>query len=135
MITRHISTILLIALMLSSCAKPKDGANGVSITGPTGASGAQGPAGATGLSGAAGTPGVNGTDATPVTMIKFCANATTVYPSSFPEYGFCIGGHLYATYWDGHNAWTAEVVPGHYVSTSTNAACSFTVLTNCAVQP
>lgn len=112
MIIRHISAILLMALMFTGCAKPRDGHDG--------ASGPAGPA---------------GVDTANVTAVKFCRNAVTVYPSSFPEYGFCISGRLYATYWDGHNAWSAEVVPGYYASTSTSAPCNFTVSTNCVVTP
>lgn len=67
-----------------------------------------------------------------VTMVQFCSNYTTTYPSSFPEFGFCIGGVLYATYWNGSQAFTAEVVPGLYESTSPQG-CTFTVYANCEV--
>lgn len=113
--------LFLCLIALTSCAKPKDGAPG--------------PQGTPGQTGPQGLGGVDGADADPFVAIKFCPSAPTVYPGSFPEYGFCISGHLYATYWDGHNAWTAEVVPGHYASTSTSAPCSFNVAANCKVTP
>ena len=81
-----------------------------------GATGAQGPAGTTGLS-----------------VVKFCSAYTTVYPTTFPEYGLCISGSIYAVYWDNTNAWLAEVVPGSYQSTSTSAPCDFTVSANCEI--
>lgn len=101
--------------------------------GPIGQVGPQGPIGFTGNPGTAGTNGKDGTDATPVTAVKFCPGYTTTYPSTFPEYGLCIGGKLYANYWDGHNSWLAEVVPGNYSSTSTSAPCNFIVTANCTV--
>jgi hypothetical protein len=86
-----------------------------------------------GPTGPQGTSGVNGTNGNGVTMVQFCPNVTTMYPSTFPEFGFCVGGILYATYWNGTNAWTAEIVPGVYMSTSTSAPCNFTVVTNCGI--
>jgi hypothetical protein len=70
---------------------------------------------------------LNGTVVTPV---QFCSGYTTIYPSSFPEFGFLINGSIYAVYWDGKNAWLAQVVPGYYASTSTSAPCNFTVNSN-----
>lgn len=113
----RLATVYCIFLLLiSGCAKSKDGKDGGS-----------------GAAGNNGAPGSNGQDATPITAVKFCIGATTVYPTSFPEYGFCINGKIYATYWDGTNAWTAEVVPGYYSSTSTSAPCSFSVTANCVI--
>jgi hypothetical protein len=81
-------------------------------------------------------PGPQGPPGTPgsqVSMVQFCTNYNTNYPSTFPEYGFCINGILYATYWNGTDAWTAEIVPGNYESTSTSAPCNFIVYNNCIV--
>lgn len=70
----------------------------------------------------------------PVTMVQFCPGYTTTYPSTFPEFGICISGNIYAVYWDSSNSWLSEVVPGQYLSTSTSAPCTFTVLSNCQIQ-
>ena len=82
------------------------------------------------IQGPQGLPGANGST---VTMVQFCPSYNTSYPSIFPEFGMCINDILYATYWDGKNAWTAEVVPGYYESTSTSAPCNFTVSANCVI--
>lgn len=68
-----------------------------------------------------------------VTMVQLCTSYTTTYPNSFPEYAFCINGSLFATYWNGSQAFTAKIVPGEYASTSPDA-CSFNVLANCIVE-
>jgi hypothetical protein len=78
--------------------------------------------------------GQDGVDASPVTMVKFCSGYTTTYPSVFPEYGFCLSGKLYGTFFDGHNAWTGEIPSGNYPSTSTSAPCNFKVVENCGVE-
>lgn len=83
-----------------------------------------------GLAGSIGPQGIVGPAGQPasqVTVVQFCPGYTTSYPSVFPEFGFLINGKIYATYWDGKNAWTAQVVPGYYQSTSTTAPCNFTV--------
>lgn len=79
-----------------------------------------------------GSQGPPGTPGTQVSTVKFC-NSPTTYPTSFPEYGFCIDNVLYATFWDGHNAWTAQIPPGNYLSTSTGLQCNFNVTTGCIV--
>jgi hypothetical protein len=86
------------------------------------------------LQGPPGPQGPIGNPGSSVTMVQFCSNYSTTYPSTFPEYGFCVSNNLYATYWNGTDAWTAEIVPGYYDSTSTSAPCSFTVLPNCVVE-
>lgn len=91
-----------------------------------GQNGAQGPKGDTGAVGPQGAPG------TSVAPIQFCSNVIEHYPNSFPEFGFCIGGVLYAVYWDGTHAFEALIAPGRYVSTSPQG-CSFTVSANCEV--
>jgi hypothetical protein len=85
------------------------------------------------LNGNNGENGQAGTPGTVVTPIQFCTGYTTTYPSSFPEFGVCINNLIYAVYWDGSNAWLAQIVPGYYASTSTNAACDFTVAENCTI--
>lgn len=74
----------------------------------------------------------NGQNAVPVTPVQLCSGVTT-YPNSFPEFGFCINNTLFGTYWDGHNAWTAEIAPGHWSSTSSSVSCNFTVTSGCNV--
>lgn len=86
-----------------------------------------------GMDGRDGKDGKDGQDSHPVQMVKFCPQETR-YPASFPEYGFCVEGKLYATYYDTKNAWTAEIVPGLYMSTSTNAPCNFMVYDNCRIE-
>jgi hypothetical protein len=73
--------------------------------------------------------GLNGQDATPVKMVKFCPNAPDTYPSSFPEYGICLGNKIYAVYWN-NTAFLSYLTPGNYVTTSVNVNCSFKVLAN-----
>lgn len=68
-----------------------------------------------------------------VYAVQFCPGYKVKYPTVFPEYGFCIEGQLYATYWDGSNAWTTQMGVGAYMSTSTSAPCDFRYLGNCKV--
>jgi hypothetical protein len=88
-----------------------------------GSQGPQGPQGPQGSQGATGNANI--------ATVQFCQNYTS--NSSYPEYGFCINGNLYATFWDGKNAWTALITPGYYMSTATNASCNFTVGPNCLI--
>lgn len=78
-------------------------------------------------SGIQGNPGTDGTSATSVSTVQFCSGYQTNYPGTFPEFGLVILGSIYAVYWDGHNAWLAQIVPGYYMSTSTSAPCNFIV--------
>lgn len=98
-----------------------NGTSGLSITGP------QGPIGLSGTSGVSivGPMGPAGTPGTIVTMVQFCPG-TTVYPTSFPEYGFIINGHLYAVY-SANDGFLAEIVPGLYESNAIGNSCTFTV--------
>lgn len=68
-----------------------------------------------------------------VIIVQFCPTAHGIYPTTFPEYGECIGNKIYAVYWDGANSWLTEVLPGVYKSTSTSVPCNFTVGLNCIV--
>lgn len=74
----------------------------------------------------------NGSDATSITPVKVCANVTTVYPSSFAEYLFCLNNQLYGVYWSGTQAFWSLVPPGAYSSTSPNG-CNFTVGPSCQI--
>ena len=86
--------------------------------------------------GSIGPQGNPGMDATPTTVIQFCSKQDdTIYPSNFPEQGLCINHNLYGVYWDGKNAWLAEIVPGSYLSTATGLGCTFTVSKDCVVSP
>lgn len=104
--------------------------------GPQGDTGPQGPQGDQGIPGPQGSPGPTGEpgqDATPVTVVQLCPSyGPTQYPSSFPEQALCISGNLYGVYWDGSNAFLAEIVPGVYASTSPDG-CTLTVDANCQV--
>lgn len=102
------------------------------VEGPRGIQGIAGSNGSNGIDGSQGPAGPQGAPGTSVTAVQFCSGPT-VYPSTFPEYGFCMGGKIYATYWDGHNAWSAEIVPGHYTTTTSGTNCNFNVGANCAI--
>lgn len=113
-------------------------------TGAPGQDGAVGPQdpqgnvglpGATGVAGAPGVNGTNGQDASPTTVIQFCSGQDATTYGHFPEKGLCIANKLYGVYFDGQNAWLAEIVPGNYRSTSTSLACNFTVTSGCTVTP
>lgn len=71
---------------------------------------------------------VNGTQVVPV---QFCL-ATTTYPSTFSEVGFCIDGSLYAVY-STNSGFMTEIPPGTYSSDGVNSSCTFTVSANCKV--
>lgn len=102
----------------------KDGAPST-VPGPVGAPGETGPMGPVGQAGAPGTS---------VSVVQFCpSRGPASYPTSFPEVGLCIGNKLYATYWDGHQAWTAEIPAGNYSSTATGLGCSFSVGSSCSI--
>lgn len=117
---------LLLILALSSCAPDP-------ITGPIGPKGdsIKGDTGGRGPTGSDGAPGRDGIDATPVTIVRLCP-ATTVYPSTFTEIAFCIGGKLYATY-SQNGGFSTEIPPGTYSSNGINSSCAFTVGANCEV--
>lgn len=130
--------------------------NGV-VTSSVGATGPTGPTGSMGVTGDVGATGEPGAEASPCTvkqvgtgaiitcpdnstatvegveMVKLCTSVPDVYPSSFAEYAFCVGGDLYATYWTGSEAFTAKIVSGNYASTSPQG-CNFTVYPNCVVK-
>lgn len=129
-----------VAILASSCGGLPKGDTGVAgvqgadgEAGPTGAPGQKGDTGDVGPTGPQGPQGDAGAPGTVVTQVQFCPGYVTTYPSTFPEFGLCISSHLYAVYWDKHNAWLAEVMPGYYASTSTNAPCNFHVAASCQV--
>lgn len=90
--------------------------------------------GSPGQQGSIGPVGPPGQDATPVTTIQFCPEQGSTTYGHFPEQGICINEKIIAAYWDGHNAFLAQVVPGTYTSTSTGLQCTFTVTSGCHIQ-
>lgn len=72
-----------------------------------------------------GTTGTPGADGTVVSVVNFCPGET-VYPTTFPEVGFIINGHLYAVY-SANNGFLTMLQPGQYVSNAINSTCNFTV--------
>lgn len=102
--------LLLLIVLITGCAGPKGG------------------------DGATGAIGLPGRDATPVRTIQFCPQQGPTTYGHFPEEGICINEKIIAAYWDGHNAFLAEVVPGTYISTSTGLQCTFTVTSGCNIQ-
>lgn len=114
--------MILMALILMACGKPKDGGPG-----PKGNTGTPGVAGAQGPKGDQGIPG------TSVSIVSLCPGyGPTHYPDNFPEQAFCIGGSLYGVYYTGAYAFLAELPPGNYNSTSPQG-CNLTISANCVV--
>lgn len=118
--------LILISLMLvlAACAGAKPGAPGTN--GLVGSTGPQGPVGQPGQS----IQGPAGADGTVITPIKFCAEAP-VYPSTFPEYGLCISGQIYAVY-SANDGFLAVLPDGAYNSNAVGSTCNF-VVTGCTV--
>lgn len=88
-----------------------------------------------GAPGATGETGAAGANASSVSFVKFCPNVSNNYPSTFPEYGICVNGSIFAIYWSGSTAFGSVLPAGGYSSTSINSNCSFTIVANsCAVQ-
>jgi hypothetical protein len=87
-----------------------------------------------GKDGIDGTNGVDGKDATGVYMVKFCEDQNDPSYGYFPEFGFCISGKIYATFWDDKNAFTTELSEGWYTTTSTGLKCTFYVGENCTIE-
>lgn len=86
-----------------------------------------------GLPGDAGPQGAPGQNAVSITVVQLCPNlGPTTYSGTFPEQALCISGNLYGVYWDGGQAFLAEIVPGVYTSTAP-AGCVLTVTLNCVV--
>lgn len=112
-------------LLISACQGPQGDNGAVGAKGSTGAVGATGPQG---LPGANGINGVNGTE---VVAIKFCPGSA-VYSSTFPEYGLCIGGNLYAVY-STNGGFLALLPPGEYRSNAVSSRCDFVVKANCEI--
>lgn len=102
-----------------------DGTTAFIANGSSGATGAQGPPGDPGSQGPAGNNGTscsvsqqsqgalitctdgtsalilngtNGQNGTVIQPIQFCAGVTPIYPSAFPEFGFCIDGVIWGIY-------------------------------------
>jgi len=111
---------------------------GVAITCPgypvtfvsDGAQGSQGLTGATGAQGQTGATGAAGTPGTIITPVQFC-QGTPSYPSTFLEYGLCIGGVMYGVY-STNGGFLAELPDGYYSSDGVGSSCNFTI-TGCTV--
>lgn len=101
--------------------------------GTNGQNGSNGHDGADGQNGSNGHDGAPGQDATPVYSVQFCANQGATTYGHFPEQALCVNHKLYAVFWDGGNAFLAEIAPGAYRTTSTGLICNFTVAANCVV--
>jgi len=125
---------LILLTMLTACGDAY-----VPIVGPQGPQGSQGPAGEKGDAGADGQDGQDGqqgpagADGTVITVVQFCPNHTPNYPSTFPEFGLCIEGQLYAVY-STNGGFLALIPPGTYSSNAVGSACTFTVSAGCVVQ-
>jgi hypothetical protein len=76
--------------------------------------------------------GQNGQPGTQVTMIRFCPNVTPSYPSTFPEYGFCIDNNMYGVY-STNGGFLSLLPPGLYISNAVGSSCNFTIAANCQV--
>ena len=113
---------LLILVLCMGCRGPQGvqgGQGQVGIPGQT-IVGPAGPVGAPGLN------GTNGQDGTIVTPIQFCPGSVPTYPSTFPEYGFCIDNQLYAVY-SANGGFLALIPDGDYQSNAVGSSCSFHV--------
>lgn len=90
------------------------------VAGPQGIPGKDGQPGIAGLPGNAGLPGSK------VTFVEFCTEVTN-YPSTFPEYGLCIDGQVYAVY-SANGGFGVLLPDGNYNSNAINSACNFTLV-------
>ena len=86
-----------------------------------------------GVDGEDGENGEDGSAGTVVASVKFCPNDAPVYPSKFPEVGFCLANKLYAVY-SANGGFMTEIPPGTYRSNAVGSSCTFVVLTNCRIQ-
>ena len=149
---------LILTLLLASCGREttvtpgpasfncsvQDNSKGALVSCPDGTtaeidSGAPGLPGVTGFTGSQGVVGNTGADGVPgtpgsvITVVQFCPGYTESY-GTFAEFGWCLGGTLFAVYDGGANdVFLSELPLGAYSSTSTGAPCSFTVGASCAV--
>lgn len=156
---RHLYVILtLIALFVAtaSCSGPRGlpGDQGIpGLQGPTGDVGAPGisptvllrpanasecPTGGVAIevgtqttpvcNGAVGVPGVN---APSVNLMQLCPG-TPSYPSTFVEFGICIGSNLYAVY-SANGGFLTSLPSGAYYSNAIGSTCNFTVTSGCSI--
>jgi hypothetical protein len=77
--------------------------------------------------------GPPGTPGTVITTVQFCPNVVSIYPTTFPEYGLCINGNVYAVY-SANDGFLTLTPPGTYNSNAIGSACAFTILPNCVIQ-
>ena len=91
----------------------------------------QGPQGIPGQVGNTGPAGPSGIDGTQIVPVQFCVNPIPQYPTTFPEFGLCINGQIWAVY-SANDGFLTLIPNGNYVSNGINASCSFTV-TGCVI--
>lgn len=80
-----------------------------------------------------GPQGLKGDPGTSITIVQFCPNVQTSYPTTFAEIGFCINNEIWAVY-SKNDGFLTLVPPGNYYSNAINSSCNFTVLPNCKIQ-
>lgn len=69
-----------------------------------------------------------------LTEVQFCSGGPASYSSTFPEYGLCISGNIYAVY-SANDGFLTELPPGVYTSNGVNSSCTFTVGPDCQIVP
>ena len=121
------------SVLVSNGANGTNGVNGTNgIDGKDGKDGTNGTNGVDGQPGANGHDGANGLDGTQIQMVQFCQHSTGSYPSTFPEYGFCINSELWAVY-STNGGFLTKILPGDYTSNGVNSSCNFRVGSSCSV--
>lgn len=109
--------MLAVLVLMSACAKPKDG-----LAGKDGSRGEQGPPGNTGPA---------GIDGLPAKVVNLCPGVTS-YPGVFVEVALCLNSRLYGVY-SANGGFLTELIPGSYSSNAIGSACNLVVHDNCVV--
>jgi hypothetical protein len=117
--------LILTALILTSCNGPRGDMGSQGIPGIQGPAGDIGPSGVNGVPGANGVVGPAGTPGTVITPVQFCPG-TSIYPTTFLEYGLCINGVIYAVY-SANDGFLVELPDGTYQSNAVGSSCDFVV--------
>jgi hypothetical protein len=113
------SMLLMSTLIMMGCAGTTGGTGAQGLQGVPGMTGPMGPQGPIGI------PGVNGTNGTVVTPVQFCPGSS-VYATTFLEYGLLINGNVYGVYSLNGGFW-AYLPPGEYSSNAVGSSCNFTI--------